>query len=247
MARIGRIRRRRALRAFLSRVSLGRGRAVVPVKAARTAYRQSSQGSRRDSARRLWDSTRPIAGTIAAKPISTERAVSDTWPALARSGSIHLHQRIRTRRDASPRWWPVSRMPPAILGASANAISTGRARRTWTRCAHRSGASAGGGVCGILEPARPMRCLSAKASRARPPRARARLVRAAHGQRSGLRDCAPSCSRESVRRVVIAADRDTGGLRAAAALAERLEAEGRRVTIEAPPCGDFDDWQGERA
>ena len=52
---------------------------------------------------------------------------------------------------------------------------------------------------------------------------------------------------ESVRRVVVAADRDAGGLRAAAALAERLEAEGRRVTIEAPPCGDFADWQGESA
>ena len=52
---------------------------------------------------------------------------------------------------------------------------------------------------------------------------------------------------ESVRRVVIAADRDAGGLRAAAALAERLEAEGRRVTIDVPPCGDFADWQGERA
>ena len=52
---------------------------------------------------------------------------------------------------------------------------------------------------------------------------------------------------ESVRRVVIAADRDAGGLRAAAALAERLESEGRRVTIEAPPCGDFADWQGEAA
>ena len=31
-----------------------------------TAYGQPSQASRRDSARRLWDSTRPIAGTIAA-------------------------------------------------------------------------------------------------------------------------------------------------------------------------------------
>ena len=52
---------------------------------------------------------------------------------------------------------------------------------------------------------------------------------------------------ESVVRVVVAADRDAGGLRAAAALAERLESEGRRVTIEVPPCGDFADWQGESA
>ena len=61
---------------------------------------------------------------------------------------------------------------------------------------------------------------------------------------SGLRAVVLSAS---VRRVVIAADRDAGGLRAAAALAERLETEGRRVTIEAPPCGDFADWQGEGA
>ena len=52
---------------------------------------------------------------------------------------------------------------------------------------------------------------------------------------------------ESVVRVVVAADRDPGGLRAAAALAERLESEGRRVTIEAPPFDDFADWQGESA
>ena len=51
----------------------------------------------------------------------------------------------------------------------------------------------------------------------------------------------------SVRRVVVAADRDPSGLRAAAALADRLESEGRTVTIEVPPCGDFADWQGECA
>ena len=50
-----------------------------------------------------------------------------------------------------------------------------------------------------------------------------------------------------LRHVVIAADRDAGGLRAAVALAERLEFEGRRVTIEAPPFGDFADWQGKSA
>ena len=50
---------------------------------------------------------------------------------------------------------------------------------------------------------------------------------------------------ESVVRVVVAADRDAGGLRAAVALADRLESEGRTVTIEAPPFGDFADWQGE--
>ena len=52
---------------------------------------------------------------------------------------------------------------------------------------------------------------------------------------------------EAVRKVVIAADRDAPGLEAAAALAERLEAEGRRVTIVAPRAGgDFADRRDGR-
>ncbi len=44
-----------------------------------------------------------------------------------------------------------------------------------------------------------------------------------------------------VEDVVIAADRDAAGLRAAAALARRLEAEGRNVEIRRPHKGDFND------
>ena len=52
---------------------------------------------------------------------------------------------------------------------------------------------------------------------------------------------------EAVREVVIAADRDAPGLEAAATLAERLEAEGRRVTIVAPRAGgDFADGRYAR-
>lgn len=50
---------------------------------------------------------------------------------------------------------------------------------------------------------------------------------------------------ECVRDVTIAADRDAGGLRAAAALARKLEGEGRRVEIHAPCRGDFADWLNE--
>ncbi len=46
---------------------------------------------------------------------------------------------------------------------------------------------------------------------------------------------------EHVIDVVIAADRDAGGLQAAAALARRLEAEGRDVEIRRPHKGDFND------
>ena len=46
---------------------------------------------------------------------------------------------------------------------------------------------------------------------------------------------------EHVIDVVIAADRDAAGLRAAAALARRLEAEGRNVEIRRPHKGDFND------
>ena len=41
--------------------------------------------------------------------------------------------------------------------------------------------------------------------------------------------------------MVIAADRDAAGLRAAAALARRLEAEVRAVEIRRPHKGDFND------
>ena len=52
---------------------------------------------------------------------------------------------------------------------------------------------------------------------------------------------------DAIREVVIAADRDAPGLEAAAALAERLEAEGRRVTIVAPRAGgDFADRRDGR-
>ena len=46
---------------------------------------------------------------------------------------------------------------------------------------------------------------------------------------------------EHVIGVVIAADRDAAGLKAAAALARRLEAEGRAVEIRRPHKGDFND------
>ena len=46
---------------------------------------------------------------------------------------------------------------------------------------------------------------------------------------------------EYVIDVVIAADRDAAGLRAAAALARKLEAEGRDVEIRRPHKGDFND------
>ena len=52
---------------------------------------------------------------------------------------------------------------------------------------------------------------------------------------------------EAIREVVIAADRDAPGLETAAALAERLEAERRRVTIVAPRAGgDFADRRDGR-
>ena len=52
---------------------------------------------------------------------------------------------------------------------------------------------------------------------------------------------------DAIREVVIAADRDAPGLEAAAALAERLEAEGRRITIVALCAGgDFADRRDGR-
>ena len=208
-----------------------------------TAYRQSSQSSRRASARRLWESTRPIAGTVAAAYLES-RGVGD----VARAPALRFHPGI-THPNAPGRF-------PALVASVQDA--GGRflgVHRTYLRVDGTDKAD--------VDPPKAMlgSCRSG-AVRLDPGPAHALLLgegiestaaaMAILGEpwawaalsTSGLRAVLLPAS---VRRVVVAADRDAGGLRAAAALADRLESEGRRVTIEAPPCGDFADLQGERA
>ena len=209
----------------------GEGRSAV--------YRQSSQASRRDSARRLWDSTRPIAGTIAAAYLDA-RGVGP----VAGARSLRFHPGI-THPNAP------GRFPTLVAGvqdADGEFLGVQRTYLDGPRKADLDpvraslGSIAGGAVqlAPVLDDAVLVgEGIESTAAAVRvfdwPGGAWATLGT------SGLRAVVLSVA---VRRVVIAADRDAGGLRAAAALAERLEAEGRRVTIEAPPCGDFATGRG---
>ena len=207
-----------------------------------TAHGRPWQASRRDSARRLWESTRPITGTIAAAYLDA-RGVAH----VAGAPALRFHPRI-------PHPHVPGRFPALVAGVQDTAGRFLGIQRCYLDGASKAAldpvrASLGsltGGAARILELAGDALLLgegiesTAAAVRVLdwPGGAWATLGT------SGLRSVVLPAS---VRRVVVAADRDAGGLRAAVALAERLEAEGRRVAIEAPPCGDFADWQGERA
>ena len=203
------------------------------------AHKETSEASRR-----VWHSTRPIAGTIAEAYLAA-RGVAH----VAGAPALRFHPTLSHRtapgrfpclvagvQDAGGRFLGIQRCYLAPDGSGKADVEPVRA----------SLGSLAGGAVRILEPAGDALLLGegieSTAAAVRvfdwPGGAWATLGT------SGLRAVVLSVA---VRRVVIAADRDAGGLRAAAALAERLEAEGRRVTIEAPPCGDFADWYGERA
>ena len=206
------------------------------------AHGRPRQASRRDCARRLWESTRPIAGTVAAAYLDARGAGHVAGAPALRFHPGISHPSVPGRfpalvagvQDADGRFVGIQRTD--LDGARKAALDPVRA----------SLGSLAGGAVRILEPAGDALLLGEGIESTA---AAARILDWPGGAwatlgTSGLRAVVLP---ESVRRVVVAADRDAGGLRAAAALAERLESEGRTVTIEAPPCGDFADWQGERA
>ena len=193
-------------------------------------------------ARRLWESTRPVAGTVAAAYLDA-RGVGH----VAGAPALRFHPSIT--HPSVPGRFPA--LVAGVQGADGRFVGIQRtyldgACKAELDPVRASLGSLAGGAVRILEPAGDALLLgegiesTAAAVRVLgwPGGAWATLGT------SGLRAVVLP---ESVRRVVLAADRDAGGLRAAAALAERLESEGRTVTIEAPPCGDFADWQGEAA
>ena len=200
------------------------------------------QASRRDCARRLWESTRPLAGTVAGHYL-TARGVGHA----ARTPALRFHPSIP--HPAVPGRFPA--LVACVQDAAGGFMGIQRTYLDGPRKAaldpvRASLGSLAGGAVRILEPAGDGLLLgegietTAAAVRVLdwPGDAWATLGT------SGLRAVVVP---DSVRRVVIAADRDAGGLRAAVALSDRLESEGRRVTIEVPPCGDFADWPGEAA
>ena len=189
------------------------------------AYRQAS---RRDSARRLWESTRPLAGTIAEHYLN-ERGVGF----VAGARCLRFHPGLRHRNAPG-------RFPALVSGVQDVAGRFMGIQRTYLDGARKAavdpvraslGSLAGGGVRlgetvagrvlvgeGIESTAAAMRVLDV-------PAALATLGT------SGLRAVVLPAS---VRRVVIAADRDVEGEAAAAELAMRLRGEGRRVEVWMP-------------
>ena len=203
-----------------------------------TAYRQSS---RRASARRLWESTRPIAGTVAEHYLTARRVGH-----VSGAPALRFHPSI-THRNA------YGRFPAVVAGVQG---ADGRflgVHRTYIR-------ADGTGKADVDPPKAMLGSCRGGAVRLAPVlddavlvgegiESTAAAVRVldwpggawATLSTSGLRAVVLPAS---VRRVVIAADRDVegAGQKAAAALARRLKAEGRRVECWLPStfC-DFND------
>ena len=186
------------------------------------------EARRRDAARRLWNSTCSLSGTVAEHYLRA-RGVGHVAGAL----SIRFHPRI-THRNAP------GRFPALVSGVQDVAGRFMGIQRTYLDGARKAavdpvraslGSLAGGGVRlgetvagrvlvgeGIESTAAAMLVLDV-------PAALATLGT------SGLRAVVLPAS---VRRVVIAADRDVEGEAAAAELAMRLRGEGRRVEVWMP-------------
>ena len=189
-----------------------------------TAYRQSSQSSRRASARRLWDSTRPLSGTVAEHYLRA-RGVGH----VARAPALRFHPGITHRnapgcfaaliagvQDAGGRFMGIQRT--YLDGGRKANLDPPRASL---------GPVAGSGV--RLVQVTDDKLLLGEGIESTAAAVQVLGWRGGAWATLGTPGLRSVVVPESVRRVVIAADRDAGGLRAAAALAERLEAEGRRV------------------
>ena len=229
--------RARESRCEAPRASRGDGGAVRC-----TAHGPSSKASMQDAARQLWNETRPLAGTPADHYLRA-RGVGHVTGAPA----LRFHPSI-THRDVP------GRFPALVAGVQDADERFVGIHRTYLDGASKAALDSvrlslgpiGGGAVRILEPVDDALLVgegietTAAAVKVLGWRGGAWAALSTSGM---TRVVLP----ELVVRVVVAADRDPGGLRAAAALADRLESEGRRVTIEAPAFGDFADWQGEAA
>ena len=219
-----------------------------PEPRSRPAPRHTSRtaaGERRDkraAARRVWDATRPLAGTVAERYFDA-RGVGHAAGAPA----LRFHPKLS--HPAAP-----GRFPVLVAGAQdAHGRFVG-VQRTYLHGPDKAAVvpvranlgSLRGGAVRISEPVNGRLLLGEGIETT----AAAVLVLDWSGgawaalSTSGLRAVEIP---EHVRHVTIAADRDAGGLRAAAGLAKRLEGEGRAVEIRVPCRGDFADWLNEAA
>ena len=187
-------------------------------------------------ARRVWKRTKPLRGTIA-----------ETYLTARGVGHVGVAPALRFSPALSHPCAP-GRFPCLVAGVQDAAGGFLGVQRTYL-------AADGAGKANVEPPRASLGSLSGGAVRLGEPESGRLVVGegiestaaamvlfdapgwAALGT-SGLRTIELP---EHVRDVVIAADRDAGGLRAAAALYRRLETEGRGVEIRPPHKGDFND------
>ena len=195
------------------------------------AHGRPWQASRRDSARRLWESTRPLAGTVAAAYLES-RGVGH----VARAPALRFHPSIR--HPAVP-----GRFPALVAGVQDAAGDFMGIQRYYLDGARKAtldpvraslGSLAGGAV-------RLVPVLDGAVLVGEGIESTAAAVRVLGWRGGALAALSTSGLRavelpEHVRHVTIAADRDAkgGGQAAAVKLARRLEAEGRIVEIFLP-------------
>ena len=195
--------------------------------------------ARRKVARRVWKRTKPLQGTIAETYLRHVRRVGHV------AGAPSLRFSAALSHPQAPGRYPclvagVQDVHGGFLGVQRIYLDReGAPRKADVEPVRASLGSLAGGAVRLAEPehGRPLLVGEGIESTAAAMLLFGLPGWAALGT-SGLRAIELP---EHVIDVVIAADRDAGGLRAAAALARRLEAEGRNVEIRRPHKGDFND------
>ena len=190
--------------------------------------------ARRKVARRVWESTEPLPGTIAERYLHA-RGVGH----VAGAPALRFHP-VLTHPFVPGRFPALVAGVQDVRGAflAVHRIYLDGAGKANVEPVKASRGNTAGGAVRLAEPEHG-RLLVGEGIEST---AAAMALFDAPGWAAlgtgGLRNVElPRC----IRDVVIAADRDAGGLRAAAALARRLEAEGRAVEIRRPHKGDFND------
>ena len=218
------------------------GPAPVASTASSSIRLTPSRTDTRDFARRIWNATEPIGGTVAAAYLES-RGVGHVVGVPA----LRFHPSIRHPNPDVP-----GRFPALVAGVQDMHGAFLGIQRTFLDGAHKAaveparaslGPIAGGAV--RLAPVSHGRLLVGEGIETTAAAMRVLDLRQGGAwaalSTSGLTALAlPS----DVHHVIIAADRDAGGAGqlAAAALAERLHADGLRVSIKLPPfVGDWND------
>ena len=198
-----------------------------------------AETARRKVARRVWEATEPLPGTIAEAYLRHVRGVGH----VAGAEALRFHPALS--HPYAPGRFPclvagVQDVHGDFRGVQRIYLDReGAPRKASVEPVRASLGSLAGGAVRLAEPEHGRPLLVGEGIEST---AAAMLLLDVPGWAalgtSGLRSIELP---EYVIDVVIAADRDAAGLRAAAALARRLEAEGRNVEIRRPHKGDFND------